>query len=222
MSSTATERAQSLLTSDFAYELPPERIARYPEDCRSDSRLLLLGAASGAVEHLRFRDLPRLMSPGDLLVVNDTRVFPARLLGKRASGAAAEVLLVRPRRNGVWNEWEALVRPGSKLKPGRVVKVVPELSVRILENGPSGIRIVRMESTVYKMSNKVSVLRLLERFGRVPLPPYLARQDEPLDRDRYQTVYGRREGSVAAPTAGLHFTPELLAAVKERGASCTL
>ena len=145
------------------------------------------------------------MDAGDLLVVNDTRVFPARLRGRKPTGAAAEVLLLRPaKRDGDGDRvWEALVRPGRKLKPGRIVQVSPELSVRILDACPDGRRIVRLES-------RFPVREALERFGRVPLPPYLERADEPLDRDRYQTVYARHEGSVAAPTAGLHFTPELL------------
>ena len=200
-----------LTTSDFDYELPPGRIARYPAARRSDSRLLVLSRATGEIRHRRFRDLPELPEPGDLLVVNDTRVFPARLRGRKPTGAAAEVLLLRPAGTGDDRVWEALVRPGRKLKPGRVVVVAPELSVRVLDACPDGRRIVRIDSTL-------STREALERFGQVPLPPYLERDDEPLDRDRYQTVYARREGSVAAPTAGLHFTPELLALVEERGA----
>ena len=208
-------------TADFDYELPPGRIARYPARQRSDSRLLVLSRSTGAVEHRRFRDLPELMDPGDLLVVNDTRVFPARLRGRKPTGAVAEVLLLRPARgvsqggSAMAHEeedrvWEALVRPGRKLKPGRVVIVSPELSVRILDTCTDGRRIVRLETPL-------AVREALERFGRVPLPPYLARGAEPLDRDRYQTVYARREGSVAAPTAGLHFTRGLLSRVEDRG-----
>ena len=198
-------------TSDFDYELPPGRIARYPAERRADSRLLVLSRSTGEIRHRRFRDLPELLEPGDLVVVNDTRVFPARLRGRKPTGARAEVLLLRPAAAGDAHVWEALVRPGRKLKPGRVVVVAPELSVRILEACPDGRRIVRLCSTM-------ALREALERFGHVPLPPYLERDDEPLDRDRYQTVYARREGSVAAPTAGLHFTPELLVLVEERGA----
>ena len=220
-------------TADFEYELPPGRIAKYPVERRSDSRLMVLSRSTGAVEHRRFRDLPGLMDPRDLLVVNDTRVFPARLRGRKVTGAAAEVLLLRPvggdveeaapqgepgqAPDAVWSvpagehhDWEALVRPGRKLKPGRVVIVSPELSVRILDVCPDGRRIVRLES-------RIGVREAIERFGRVPLPPYLERDDEPRDRERYQTVYARHRGSVAAPTAGLHFTGELLAQVEARG-----
>jgi len=167
---------------------------------------------------MRFRDLPGLMDARDLLVVNDTRVFPARLRGWKPTGAAGEVLLLRPRSGEDDFVWEALVRPGRKLKPGRMLVVGPELSVRIVDALPDGRRIVRLETPL-------AVRGALERFGRVPLPPYLERDDEPLDRERYQTVYARREGSVAAPTAGLHFTPELFADLEVRGirtASLTL
>ena len=201
-------------TSDFDYELPPGRIARYPSERRSDSRLLVLSRSTGKMRHHRFRDLPQLLDPGDLLVVNDTRVFPARLRGRKPTGAAAEVLLLRPADGEADSVWEALVRPGRKLKPGRLVVVAPELSVRILDARPDGRRIVRIESPL-------GVREALERFGRLPLPPYMERDDEPRDRDRYQTVYARHEGSVAAPTAGLHFTRELLAEVEERGAART-
>ena len=167
---------------------------------------------------MRFRDLPELMDARDLLVVNDTRVFPARLRGWKPTGAAGEVLLLRPASGEDDCVWEALVRPGRKLKPGRMLVVGPELSVRIVDTLPDGRRIVRLETPL-------AVRDALERFGRVPLPPYLERDDEPLDRERYQTVYARREGSVAAPTAGLHFTPELFADLEARGvrtASLTL
>jgi len=206
--------APAVTTSDFDYELPPGRIARYPMERRSDSRLLVLSHTTGRIRHHRFRDLPGLLDPRDLLVVNDTRVFPARLLGRKPTGAAAEVLLLRPAPGRGERVWEALVRPGRKLKPGRTVVVAPELSVRILNTCPDGRRIVRIES-------RLAVRQALERFGRVPLPPYLERDEEPLDRQRYQTVYARREGSVAAPTAGLHFTPELLGEVDARGVART-
>ena len=198
----------------FEYELPAGRIAAYPAPRRRDARLLALHRATGRVQHLRFRDLPGLLAPDDLLVVNDTRVLPARLLGRKPTGAAAEVLLLRPAPRPPDNgsrTWEALVRPGAKLKPGRTVQVAPELSVRILDGLPGGERLVRLET-------QLPVREALSRFGRVPLPPYLNREDEPLDRERYQTVYARREGSVAAPTAGLHFDEELLEAVEARGA----
>ena len=211
---SSREAGGAATTSDFEYELPPARIARYPAERRSDSRLLVLSRSTGEIRHRRFHDLPALLDARDLLVVNDTRVFPARLLGRKPTGAAAEVLLLRPVRSGGERVWEALVRPGRKLKPGRVVVVAPELSVRIVDACPDGRRIVHIESPL-------GVREALVRFGRVPLPPYLDRHDEPVDRERYQTVYARREGSVAAPTAGLHFTPELLAEVDARGVART-
>ena len=204
----------------FDYELPPGRIAAYPAPRRRDSRLLVLHRATGRIQHRRFRDLPDLLAPDDLLVVNDTRVLPARLLGRKPTGAAAEVLLLRPARPARGSAptadhsrtWEALVRPGTKLRPGRTVEVAPELSVRIVDDLPGGGRLVRLDTPL-------PVREALSRFGRIPLPPYLKREDEPLDRVRYQTVYAREDGSVAAPTACLHFDDELLEALEARGAS---
>lgn len=206
----------------FDYELSPDRIARYPVPRRSDARLLVLRRSTGGVEHLGFGDLPDLIAAGDLLVVNDSRVVPARLRGRKPTGAPAEVLLARPLEDdpgpgdpsGGPRRWEALVRPGGKLKPGRVVVIAPELSVRILDGAPGGLRVVALEGPL-------PAREALERFGRMPLPPYLGRDDEALDRERYQTVYARREGSVAAPTAGLHFTNELLAQLDARGTART-
>jgi len=219
-------------TDTWDYHLPPELVARYPAERRDESRLLVVrregagapnpdAAASppgGSLErsferpfeHRRFDDLPSYFRPGDLLVLNESRVLPVRLLGAKPTGAAAEVLLLRPLDEAALR-WEALVRPGSKLKPGRRVVVAPgELEVVIEEGLPDGGRIVRLETPF-------AGPEALERFGRIPLPPYLERPDEALDRERYQTVYARVPGSVAAPTAGLHFTPELLAAVEARG-----
>ncbi|MXX70498.1 MAG: tRNA preQ1(34) S-adenosylmethionine ribosyltransferase-isomerase QueA [Gemmatimonadetes bacterium] len=202
------------MTSDFDYELPPGRVARYPAAHRADSRLLVLSRSTGRIEHRRFRDLPGLMGAGDLLVVNDTRVFPARLLGRKPTGAAGEVLLLRPAESNDDRVWEALVRPGRKLKPGRLLRVAPELAVRVLSACPDGRRIVRLESGM-------DASEALRRFGHTPLPPYIERDDEPLDRERYQTVYARHEGSVAAPTAGLHFTQALLDEVAGLGVART-
>lgn len=159
--------------------------------------------------HLLFRELPDLMAPGDLLVLNESRVLPLRLLGQKPTGARGEVLLLRPlddRRR----RWEALVRPGAKLKPGRVLEVADGFSVRIEESLPDGGRVVTLDTPL-------GVDVALERFGRLPLPPYMEREDEPVDRERYQTVYARVPGSVAAPTAGLHLTPELLTRLAARG-----
>ncbi len=215
--------ADGTRVADYDYALPSERIARYPAERRDESRLLALGRADGALRDLRFRELPGLMRPGDLLVVNESRVLPARLLGRKPSGARVEVLLIAPEEGGPdagphggpdagpeARRWQALVRPGSKLKPGRVVEVGPELRVHIVGGAPGGGRVVELETSL-------SVTDALERHGQVPLPPYLEREAEPADRERYQTVYARRPGSVAAPTAGLHFTSELLDEIERLG-----
>ncbi len=190
------------------YELPEGRIARYPAERRDASRLLVVGEAEP--EHRTFAELPALLDPGDLLVLNESRVLPVRLLGHKPTGARCEVLLLRPTDDGDERRWEALVRPGSKLKPGRRVVIDEGFEVVIEDGTGDGGRVVRLES-------ELSVEATLERWGRLPLPPYMEREEEPLDRDRYQTVYARVPGSVAAPTAGLHFTPALLRAIEERG-----
>jgi S-adenosylmethionine:tRNA ribosyltransferase-isomerase len=199
---------------DYDYALPEGRIARYPAPARDESRLLVVHRQRGSFEHLRFKDVVRLFSPGDVLVVNESRVLPGRLLGRKPTGAPSEVLLIRPRvDSGTPDDakvWEALVRPGSKLKPGRRVVVSDELSVEILDSTEGGGRVVRLETPL-------ATADALERYGHVPLPPYLEREDEPLDRERYQTVYARVPGSVAAPTAGLHFTQGVLDELDRQG-----
>ena len=205
----SARRADGSRLSDYDYELPPDRIARYPAERRDQSRLLAL--VGDEMRDLDFADIVGLFEPGDVLAVNETRVIPARLLGRKPTGAPAEVLLMRPAPGEQDTRvWEALVRPGSKLKPGRTVVVADDLAVEILDSAPGGGRRVRLVT-------EMSVEEALERHGRMPLPPYLGREDEPLDRERYQTVYARERGSVAAPTAGLHFTPEILSAVEARG-----
>ncbi len=197
---------------DYDYELRPELIARYPSQQRDESRLLVTDRTGSPARHLRFRDLTGLVAPGDVLVVNESRVLPARLLGAKPTGAPAEVLLLRRAGGGEDPSlWEALVHPGGKLKPGREVVVAPDLTVEIVDSAPGGGRIVRL---LTDLPPEVAV----ERYGRLPLPPYLGRDEEPVDRDRYQTVYARVPGSVAAPTAGLHFTPELLGQLRDAGA----
>lgn len=201
--------------SDYAYRLPEERIARYPAARRDGSRLLVVPRHGGARRHLHFPDVVDLFEAGDVLVVNESKVIPARLLGRKPTGAHAEILLVAP--VGGWGgagadprEWEALVRPGGKLKPGRFVDVAEDLRVEIVDSAPGGGRVVRLHTPA-------TVEAALERHGHVPLPPYVGREDEAGDRERYQTVYARTPGSVAAPTAGLHFTPEILRALEDRG-----
>ena len=162
---------------------------------------------SGRIEHKTFRDLPNLIPKGDAIVLNTTRVYRARLLGTRDSGAPAELLLLRPLGD---NRYEAMVHPGGKLKPGRRVHVSPDLEVEILEATERRTRIVRLRSTL-------PLDEAIERYGHTPLPPYIDRPDEVADSERYQTVYARESGSVAAPTAGLHFTEETLDALAQRG-----
>jgi S-adenosylmethionine:tRNA ribosyltransferase-isomerase len=205
--------------TDFDFDLPPDLIAQEPRP-RGTARLLRLTRATGHVGHFSVGDLPSLLSPGDLLVVNDTRVFAARLIGHRVpSGGAVECLLLGPADPGEShndeNVYDALVHPGQKLKPGALVRFEGSAGVlvgEILARAFYGRRRVRLWS-----ESGASVDALVDALGHVPLPPYIKRGDEPSDRERYQTVYARARGSVAAPTAGLHFTPELLARLTARG-----
>jgi len=194
-------------TSDYDYDLPEDRIAQSPAAKRDDSRLMVVHRDSGSIEHKRFRDLAELIPPGDAIVLNTTRVYRARLLGTRDSGAPAEILLLRPLGD---DRYEAMVHPGGKLKPGRRVHVSPDLEVEILEATERRTRIVRLRSTL-------PLDDAIERYGHTPLPPYIDRPDEIIDSDRYQTVYARESGSVAAPTAGLHFTEQLLNELANKG-----
>lgn len=166
---------------------------------------MVLDRGRGTIEHRHFADIATLIPPGDLLVVNTTAVFKARLLGTRHSGARAEILLLKP----VGDLWEAMVSPGGKLKPGRIVRIADDLSVEVLETTSRRTRMVRLITSDW--------FTALERHGHVPLPPYIARPDTTADASRYQTVYADTRGSVAAPTAGLHFTRELLEALGRRG-----
>jgi S-adenosylmethionine:tRNA ribosyltransferase-isomerase len=193
----------------YDYPLPPDLVAQEPLAQRDASRLLVLGRATGALSHRAFSDLPELLRRGDLLVTNRSRVFPARLLGRREGGGAAEILLVRRREPTVW---DAMVRPGRRLRAGSTVDVAEGFRVRVEDTpAPGGLRAVRL------LLDGLDPDVALERHGHVPLPPYIRRADAPEDRERYQTVYARETGSVAAPTAGLHFTPELLDRLRGRG-----
>lgn len=196
-------------TTDYDFALPQELIAQRPTERRDESRLLVVHRATGQLEHRRFRDLVEYLAPGDALVLNATRVLRARLLGTRdRSGGKAEIFLLRPLGS---DRWEAMVHPGGKLRPGRRVHVADGFDAEILETTERRTRIVRLESA------ELSTDDAIERFGHVPLPPYMHRADEVVDAERYQTVYARERGSVAAPTAGLHFTPELLASLGAKG-----
>lgn len=221
-------------TSAFEYELPPERIAQSPSARRDESRLLTLDRQSGQITDRVFHDLVEMIEPGDAVVLNETRVFPARLIGQRASGAHAEVFLLAPVHRSADDDaerysspadparsaenpgsstlWRALVRPGSKLRAGRSVTIAPDLHIQIVEVETDGTRIVRLE-TPRELHDA------LERYGHVPLPPYVDRKPGPGDHERYQTVYARETGSVAAPTAGLHLTQSMLDSIEEKDAS---
>jgi S-adenosylmethionine:tRNA ribosyltransferase-isomerase len=203
-----------LRTSDFEYPLDEELIAQRPLPERAASRLLRLRRREADYSDLAFSQLPALVSAGDIVVLNDTRVFPARLLGHKPSGAAAEVLLIE-RLDADGARWRALVRPGGKLKPGRVVRVAEELEVVIEDSASGGARIVRLDTPL-------SPSAALARYGHVPLPPYIRRPDDDSDIVRYQTVYAREIGSVAAPTAGLHFSDEILESIRSSGAETVM
>ncbi|MBI2536333.1 MAG: tRNA preQ1(34) S-adenosylmethionine ribosyltransferase-isomerase QueA [Gemmatimonadetes bacterium] len=197
----------ALSVSAFDYPLPQHLIAQRPLADRAASRLLVLSRATGAIEHRRFRDFPTLLAPGEVLVVNASRVIPARLIGRRSNGRLAEILLVHPEPDG---SWLAMVHPGGKLKTGRTVAFGEDTVAEVAEVVGGGVRRVRF-------SGRLDVQGVMARYGAVPLPPYIARPADEQDRDRYQTVYAREDGSVAAPTAGLHFTAGLLAEIQRRG-----
>jgi S-adenosylmethionine:tRNA ribosyltransferase-isomerase len=205
--------------SDFDFALPERLIAQVAEP-RGTSRLLVLDRGSGTIRHRIIPDLPGCLASGDLLVVNDTRVFPARLLGHRVpSGGAVECLLIRregPDRGTAQEAyWEALMHPGQKLKPGARVlfeSTAGRLHAQVLERRFYGRRLVRIWS-----DSAEDVDTLVDAIGHVPLPPYIHRADRPEDRERYQTVFARERGSVAAPTAGLHFSEDILRAIDARG-----
>lgn len=206
----ATDR---LRVDDFDYELPPEAIAQVPAEPRDASRLLVLERRSGRIEHARFADIGRWLRRGDLLVVNDSRVIPARLRGTRSNGGAAEVLVLRPA-DGAPNRWLALVRPSRRLPPGSRIGLAAGHELEVGERLPDGLRAVTFSADAHEVMAAV---------GETPLPPYITRRDAPAER--YQTVYAQPAGSAAAPTAGLHFTPELLAGLADAGigrASVTL
>lgn len=192
---------------DFYYELPPELIAQDPLEDRSGSRLLVLDKETGKAEHHIFREIADFLQPGDCLVINNTKVIPARLIGSRiGTGAKIEVLLLKRREDQIW---ETLVKPGKKAKPGTKISFGDGLLTgEVLEVVEDGNRLIRFDyEGIFE--------EILDRLGQMPLPPYITHQLK--DRNRYQTVYAKHDGSAAAPTAGLHFTPELLQKIGEKG-----
>ncbi|MBO7762050.1 MAG: tRNA preQ1(34) S-adenosylmethionine ribosyltransferase-isomerase QueA [Clostridia bacterium] len=200
--------ATTLTTHDFYYDLPEELIAQTPMEKRDTSRLLVLDRTSGALSHRHFYDICEYIRPEDILVVNSSRVIPARLLGANAAGSPIELLLLRMREGGVW---ETLVRPGKRARAGAKFTFGGILEAEILEVLEDGNRLVRF----HYPSEYQTVYEVLDAVGQMPLPPYITKKLE--DKSRYQTVYAKEEGSAAAPTAGLHFTPELLAALRAKG-----
>ena len=190
---------------DFYFDLPEELIAQDPLKDRSSSRLLVLDRDTGEVQHRVFRDIVEYLRPGDCLVINDTKVIPARLFGiKKDTGAKIEILLLKRRENDIW---ETLVRPGKKCRPGTVIEFGEGLlSGTVVETVDDGNRLIRF-------SYKGIFEEILDQLGQMPLPPYITHELK--DKNRYQTVYAKHEGSAAAPTAGLHFTNELLKQIEE-------
>ena len=194
-----------MLVTDFDYDLPQELIAQHPMEPRDHSRLLVVDKKTGEIEHKHFYDLVNYLKPGDVLVFNDTRVIPARLHGTKDTGAHVEVFLLT-RRDAT--DWEVLVRPGKKLQVGAKINFSDELSCEVIEHTDFGGRVVRFKyDGIFE--------EILDRLGETPLPPYITAPLE--DKERYQTVYNRERGSAAAPTAGLHFTKELLQKIEEIG-----
>ena len=198
--------ARGLRTSDYDYHLPAELVAQHPADRRDASRLLVIDRASGSLRDSHFHELAQMVPAGDVLCLNTTRVRHARLRAARQSGAPAEVLLIHPLSDGAWL---AMGRPGSALRPGKQVILSPGAAVETVAVRPDGEREVRFVG--------ISAEEAIARFGLLPLPPYITRDADQEDEDRYQTVYADREGSVAAPTAGLHFTPQLLDTLRAGG-----
>jgi S-adenosylmethionine:tRNA ribosyltransferase-isomerase len=213
---------------EFAYHLPPELIAQEALADRAASRMLVVYRREGRWEDRAFRELPEFLGPGDCLVLNDSRVFPARLYGRRSGVHAlpvgkknphrrehlsgrVEVMLLRPL-DAAARDWQALVHPGRKMRTGEVVSFADDLEGEVVARGEYGERTIRFHTSG-------DVYEAFERIGHVPLPPYIRREDRPGDRERYQTVFARERGSVAAPTAGLHFTSEVLDACRARGAA---
>src|SRR5579872_7327942 len=201
----------TVLLSDFDYHLPQELIAQEPLADRAASRMLVVDRKAGTWQDRTFREFPSFLRPGDCLVLNDSRVFPSRLYGHREGHTGRVEIFLTRQESPDGLHWSALVRPGRKMHRRARIVISDELTVEILGSGEFGERTVRLFP-------KGELFDVLDRAGHVPLPPYIRRPDNAADSERYQTVFARERGSVAAPTAGLHFTPEILAACRASGA----
>jgi S-adenosylmethionine:tRNA ribosyltransferase-isomerase len=198
---------------EFDYILPSSLIAQYPSPKRGDSRLMVLHRSRGIIEHRNFHDILEYFNPGDLLVMNNTRVLPARLFGKKESGGRCEILLI-PSSNGANGTWEGLIKRAGKIREGTHIQ---------FGNGLYGeVKKVRDGKIHICFSYQGEIMEILQKIGRIPLPPYIKRGDIQLDKERYQTIFAERDGSIAAPTAGLHFTHSLLQSLKDRGVNTSL
>lgn len=201
-------RSASLSVEEFNYALPPSLIAQYPSPQRGETRLMVLHRSHGTIEHQQFFNILTYLRPGDLLVLNNTRVLPARLLGKKETGGKCELLLL-PSWNGRQGHWKVLVKGASRIKG--------KARIRFDRGIEGNLRMGKDGKGEISFSGQNEIADVLQKIGRIPLPPYIKREDEPLDRDRYQTIFAERDGSIAAPTAGLHFTRTLLQSLKDRG-----
>jgi len=199
-------------TEEFDYPLPPSLIAQYPSPQRGETSLMVLHRRDGLIEHRIFQDILQYFNPGDLLVMNNTRVLPARLIGNKETGGRVEILLI-PSWNGTRGVWEALIKSSGKVKQGMRIQFEPgfEAEVEEVKDGKGKIR----------FQWQGEVVETLKKIGHIPLPPYIKREDEPFDRDRYQTVFAERDGSIASPTAGLHFTHSMFQSLKENNVRTT-
>lgn len=202
-----------MLLSEFDYTLPEELIAQTPADKRENSRMMVLGVNNKTIEHKHFYDIVDLLDKNCILILNNTKVIPARLYGYKDTGAKIEVFLLKEKTN---KEWEVLIKPSKRVKPNTIIKISDELSVEVLKSLPDDGK------WLVKMIYEGDILEILHRVGNIPLPPYIERKMtnedlKKLDFERYQTVYAKDEGSVAAPTAGLHFTKEILEKLQNKG-----
>jgi len=193
---------------EFDYTLPPSLIAQFPSPKRGETRLMVLHRSLGTIEHRQFSNIATYLHPGDLLVLNNTRVLPARLIGKKETGGKCELLLL-PSWNGRQGDWKVLIKGAAKIK-GRTL-------IRFNEGIDGKLEVGKDGKGEIAFSGQTEIADVLQKIGRIPLPPYIKREDEHLDRDRYQTIFAERDGSIAAPTAGLHFTQPLFQSLRNQG-----